>query len=151
MGVVRGTFTDRDFVIGQQGDVLQVVGADAIASLAIKDLPRTIYVEYFAHLPDARELVVTRPENDWMYSDFRLFLGTSDRMVERRVKDVSRARDGGTTSIVFVLDGDEATAFFPSPTDTAGAAATLTEGGQTLALATEAAGTAPVGFMFLCR
>jgi hypothetical protein len=148
MGVLRGPISSRDFVIGQQGDTLQVVGADAIAGLTVKDLPDTIYVEYLAVLPDGRQLVVSRPENDWMYSDFRLFLGTSDRMAGRRVKNVVRTLSG-TTTIDFVMGGAEATAFFPWPLDGTAGAATLTSGGQTLTLATTA-GTAPTGFMFLC-
>ena len=115
MGVIRGAFAGRDFEIGQQGDVLEVLPADAVAGMTVANLPGEVFVEYAASLPDGRHLVVVRPNDDWTYEDFRLFLGTPERMLERHVLSVSRGRDGGTTHIDFVEDGATVQAYFPSP------------------------------------
>jgi hypothetical protein len=148
MGVLRGPITDRDFVIGDAGDVLDVLTADAIAGMTVLDLANDPQVDYLAHLPDGRMLLVIRPSVDASYEDFRVFVGTADQMVERRVTRVERARDGGSTWIDFALDGGQATAFFPSPLT--GGDATLTTDGATLTLATEAAGTRPTDGAFVC-
>jgi hypothetical protein len=148
MGVVRGTFADRDFVIGETGDVLTVMTPDAIAGISVFDLPDGLTVEYQATLPDGRALVVTRPGHDWDYNDFRLFLADADQMVERPVLSVDRARDGGTTTIVFTLDGARATANFPAPN--AGAEATLTTPGATVPLIIGPNGFAPTTPSYLC-
>jgi hypothetical protein len=58
-------------------------------------------------------LVVLRPEHDWNYENFRLFLGPSNNLEERQVTNATRALDGGSTWIMFQLSGHEATAFFP--------------------------------------
>jgi len=148
MGVVRGTFSDRDFVIGETGDVLTVQTAEEIAGLAVRDLPDGDVVEYGAALPDGRDLAVIRPAHDWSYEDFRLFLGDNKQMVERPVLSVDRARDGGTTTIVFTLDGARATAYFPAPIS--GAGASLTTTGATVPLTIAPAGSAPVTLTYLC-
>jgi hypothetical protein len=148
MGVVRGNFTGRDFVIGETGDVLTVMGPEAIAGISVFDLAEGAYVEYWAHLGDGRTMVVTRPSQDWDYEDFRVFLGTDLQMLERPVRSVQRARDGGTTTIVFTLDGAPATAFFPAPTS--GAEATLTVAGAAVTLTTEPATSALSSFTYLC-
>lgn len=132
MGVVRGPFSERDFEIGKQGDELTVVGRESIADLPLRNLPGDVTIEYVAALEDGRALVVTRPTDDWTYDDFRLFFGTPPRYVERAVKSVTRAKDGGTTTIVFDLDRAEATAVFPSPLRSD--PATLTIGHDTLPL-----------------
>jgi hypothetical protein len=137
MGVVRGAFADHDFVIGQAGDVLEMQTADALAGMTINDIPRDVYVEYFAHLADGRQLVVTRPRYNWTTADFRLFLGTTDRMNEHEVTTVSRHDDA--TTVAFVVNGAAANATFP----TVAPAPTLSTGGATLALTLEPTGTAP--------
>ena len=148
MGVVRGAYADRDFVVGQTGDVLQVETADALAGMTIRDLPGDVTVEYFAHLADGRQLVVARPHYNWSYESFRLFLGTADRMAEREVTSVVRAKDGGTTTIQFMLDGAAATALFPSPLE-AGAPSLAAEG-ATHTLTLEGAGASPASLSFYC-
>jgi hypothetical protein len=112
MGLVTGPFAGKTFVIGQQGEELTVVGDDAIAGMPLRNLPGTIYIEYVAQL-DQRVMVVTRPLDDWTYQDFRVFFGPLAGLLERHVSNVSRAKDGGSTSIVFDLDGAQATAWFP--------------------------------------
>ncbi len=113
MGVVTGPFDGKSFVIGQDGEELQVVAADTLAGVPLHNLPGDVVVEYTAQLPDQRVMVVTRPHDDWSYEDFRLFLGADGALDERHVGKVTRALDGGSTTIEFVLDGDNAVASFP--------------------------------------
>jgi len=148
MGVVRGPLETRTFAVGAQGEVLTVVGPEAIAGLAVRNLSGEIFVEYLGTVEDGRRLVVTRPADDWSYEDFRLFLG-AESLVERKVSQVLRARDGGTTDIHFDLDGTSAVAHFPAPSR--GGPATLTAGGRLLTISTQPAGTRPEGVSFLCR
>lgn len=149
MGVIRGHFTGRDFEIGQQGDVLEVLDASALSGLPIVNLPGEAVVEYAFALPDGRHLVVLRPLDDWSYDDFRLFLGAPERLTEREVSSVMRARDGGTTDIDFVIDGRVARAHFPAPRPDA-PAATLTDAGDTVTLTAIDAATASAD-TYYCR
>jgi hypothetical protein len=148
MGVVHGAFASRTFTIGEQGEALTVLAPGELSAFTVENLPGTIYVEYVATLPDGRTLVVTRPEVDWSYSDFRLFLSTSatSPLLERKVASVLR---GSFTDITFDLDGTPAKAHFsdslsPGPsTLTVGSAAPLD-------LTVRPPGTAPNGPTFLC-
>ncbi len=126
MGVFRGELKDKTFDIGVQGDVLELVDASAYASLELRNIPTGIYVEYDASASDGRRLVVTRPDVDWAYEDFRVFIGTRARMVERPVKNVSR---GSTTHVTFDVDGVEHHATFASSMSSH-TTATLTANGQ---------------------
>jgi hypothetical protein len=107
-----------------------------------------VFVEYAAEIPDGRRLVVTRPQDDWGYDDFRLFLGPPERVEERKVNSVQRARDGGTTTISFQIEGAAAEAFIPAPQNV-NEPATLKYAGQTFTMAVTR-GTAPAGLQFLC-
>jgi hypothetical protein len=148
MGVVRGGFSgpQKTFVIGQQGDELVVVGADALAGLAIHNLPGEVVVEHQARLQDGRRLLVSRPRDDWN-GTFRLFLGTNMDMRERRVTNTAIS---STTTIFFILDLQEASVHFPSvlsPGDTAW----FKDSGVTQPI-TELPPDAPTAdLMFLCR
>lgn len=148
MGVLRGMTTERDFPIGEQGDVLQVVAPDAVKDMTARSLTG-VHVEYVAGLADGRRLVVIRPRDDWRPEDVRLFLGLPGEVKERKVDSFVRRRDGGTTDIVFEIDGQGATAHFPSPTvmDTAW----LQERGERLTLDLAAPGMPPAGLTFICR
>ena len=115
IGVLRGEPTVRDFVIGQQGEELALVSDETVRALPAQNLANGVVVEYFAALEDGRNLLVTRPELDFSYDDFRLFFGAGGRLTERRVSRVERQRDGGTTEISFDLDGAAALAYFPAP------------------------------------
>ena len=55
-------------------------------------------------------------------------------LAERQVLDVTRLRDGGTTTLVFELDGTEASALFPASLDGTPDAPTLTVGDVVLTL-----------------
>lgn len=150
MGVYRGELKGKDFEIGSQGDVLEVVGADALASLTVRNVPGNVVVEYDAMTPQGRRLFVTRPAIDWRYEDFRMFYGTPDRMTERRVASVAR---GSSTYITFDIDGASANAFFPSPGLSApGSVPTLTVNDQVqnLTLVAADAGAAGSGLSFYC-
>ena len=70
-------------------------------------------LEYYARVDGEEQVVVVRPRDDWDYDDFRLFLGALSELTERDVYQVLRARDGGSTTIDFDYDGDEATLDFP--------------------------------------
>jgi hypothetical protein len=148
LGVLRGMSNVRDFVIGQDGDLLTPLPVADVQALKLHNLGGGVFVEYAADSPDGRRLLVTRPEDDWGYEDFRLFLGPPERVEERKVDSVNRARDGGTTTIRFQLDGAAAEAFFPAPQNAA-EPATLKHGGQSFTL-TVTRGSAPTGLMFLC-
>jgi hypothetical protein len=77
-------------------------------------------VEYFGVLEDDRRVLVVRPEEDWDYEDFRVFLGSPERVLEYPVGNVARAKDGGSTTIELTLDGDPATLDFPIVSTEAG-------------------------------
>ncbi|HKU41202.1 MAG TPA: hypothetical protein VJR89_23730 [Polyangiales bacterium] len=95
------------------GEELEILARADLASLHVRDLPGTVRVEYFARAGKDR-LVVTRPEHDFEYEDFRLFFGRPRALAEREILELSRARDGGSTRIDFALDGDTASVFFPN-------------------------------------
>jgi hypothetical protein len=95
-----------------EGEVLEVLDEVALDDLTLENFPPDVYVEYLGNLEDGRRVLVTRPEEDWDYEDFRVFLGTKDAMVEHAVESVVRQRDGGTTTIVILLDGESATLHF---------------------------------------
>ena len=61
---------------------------------------------------------------------------------------VDRARDGGTTTIGFTLDGARATAYFPAPSS--GAEASLTTPGATISLTIGATSSVPATLTYLC-
>lgn len=126
MAVFRGEPKSKTFEIGTEGDVLELVDATAYASLAVRNIPGTVNVEYDASTSDGRRIVVTRPEVDWSYEDFRVFFGTPERMVERLVRNVSR---GSSTYITFDVDGVEHDAVFGSSLS-ASPRSTLTVNGQ---------------------
>jgi len=147
MGVVHGPLATKTFTIGAQGETLTVLTADALADLAVENLPGTIYVEYLATLPDGRTMVVSRPDVDWSYADFRLFLsaGATSPLLERKVINVVR---GSFTNVVFDLDGTQATAHFGS--SLAPGPSTLTVSAETVELTVSPPDTRPIGATFLC-
>jgi len=151
MGVLFGEDVDT-FEIGEQGEELEVVGADAIAGMTLVNLPIHVDVEYLAQTEDGRVLVILRPTDDWDYEDFRLFLGEADALDERAIDSVVREKDGGTTTIEFELDGAIATAYFPVMYGPAGfehGPWTLTLADQTTDLTELAAIPQPAGFRCL--
>ena len=130
-----------------RGETLTVLGADALAGYTLQNLPGTIDVEYFATLADGRTMVVARPDVDWSYADFRVFLSTSatSPLIECKVINIAR---GSFTDILFDLDGAQATAHFSSTL--APGPSTLTVGSDSSELAVMAPATRPTGVTFLC-
>jgi hypothetical protein len=147
MGIVHGVLATKTFTIGMQGDTVTVLGPDALEGYTVENLPGRIYVEYVAALPDGRTMVVTRPEVDWSYADFRVFLSTSatSPLLEQKVINISR---GSFTSIIFDLDGRQARAHFSS--SLAPGPSTLDVGADSSELAVMPSGTRPTGVTFLC-
>lgn len=152
MGVVNGSLKDsKTFVIGQDGEELTVLAASAIVAMPVLNLPGDAFVEYVAALANGDVMVVTRPIDDWTYADFRLFLGPMGAVAERQMSSVARAKDGGSTTIAFDLDGMPAVARFPVVFADGGFApgpAMLTVGGTTTSLARQ--GLPPAGAAYLC-
>ena len=152
MGVFNGTLKDsKTIVIGQQGEELTVLAAGAIAGMPVRNLPGEVVVEYAAAKADGDVMLVTRPRDDWSYTDFRLYLGPMGAVAERRVSNVVRAKDGGSTTITFDLDGATAVASFPVVFADAGFApgpATLTVAGTTTSITRQS--EAPAGAAYLC-
>lgn len=141
MGVVAGTLKDgKTITIGRDGEELTLLADSAVASIPLNNLPGTVTIEYVASTADGNFILVTRPLDDWTYADFRLFYGPVLNMDEKKVDSVTRARDGGSTRIVFKPESKAtatATANFPVVSVDAGFApgpATLTMGGQDVAL-----------------
>jgi hypothetical protein len=113
MGVAEGILKTKTFVIGEQGEELALLSADDVGALPLHDYPGEIVVEYVAQVEGEKLLVVLRPRDLTSYQEFRVFFGTLERLDERPVQNVTRARDGGSTEIDFSVNGDEAVAYFP--------------------------------------
>ncbi len=94
-------------------ELLEVVDADTVDGYTVRNLPPDIRVEYFARTEDGAVLIVLVPAVDFSYDEFRLFYGVEGELVERKLDEVIRRRDGGTTNLRFTLDGQPADAFFP--------------------------------------
>jgi len=95
------------------GEELTLLGEDELAGFTLENLPPEVTVEYLGTLEDGRFIVVTRPTDDWTYEDFRVFVGQRERVLERQVQSVTRARDGGSTTIELSVDGEPTTLHFP--------------------------------------
>jgi hypothetical protein len=152
MSVFRGELIDKTFGDGAPGsESLSLVGTDVLANYAVKNIAPKVVVEYDATIPDGHRMLVTRPEVDWKYEDVRIFYGTPDRMVERKLVKASR---GSSTYLTFAMDGAEYDAFFPSPLSPPGPAKITSPTGEIteLTVATEAASASTRDSLtFVCR
>jgi len=132
-GTVRvaiGPGVERSFeALVELGEELTVVPDAVLDDYVLRNLPGDVEIEYIASVETGERLVVIRPSEDWTYDDFRLFIGEPDRLVERQVESVLRARDGGSTWIRFDFHGETAEVSFPVSD-----AATLTTGSGTYAI-----------------
>jgi hypothetical protein len=141
-------------------EVLEVLDRSAIDGMTVRNLPGEVAVEYVADVADGHVIVVTRPLDDWVYEDFRVFYGTPEAMTERAVIAVSRAKDGGSTTIAFGVGSATYVVAFTVVTtyDDAGAGfipgpATLSTGGAGTQAVTQRT-PAPSeldGYSFVCR
>jgi hypothetical protein len=98
---------ERSFLdaLGPEAEHLMLAEAREVRALALHNLPGEIVLEHLGSVDDGggvRIVVVTRPRDDWNYEDFRLFYGTQDRLIERKVENVER---GNATCIDFDVDG----------------------------------------------
>lgn len=113
MGVVTGPLDSKTFVVGEQGEELSLLPADAVHGLPLANYDPEIVVEYAAVVEGGRTLIALRPRDFQDYSQFRVFLGPAEHLDERAVSAVTRARDGGSTTLDFDVDGERARAEFP--------------------------------------
>jgi len=143
MGVLQNPPPDiKTFTIGQQGDVLTLVPASQVAALAVANIPAATYIECNATVPDGRGLLVVRPLDDWTLTDFRVFFGTADRMLERPVDRVDIFVGGDSGIVVdFAIDGVAAVA---------NCAATLTIGNTAFPLTLGPTDSPPAGESYFC-
>lgn len=128
---------------------------DLELQFTLRNLPGEITVEYYGELVDARRVVVIRPTDDWTYEDFRVFLGTRERMDERAVRSVARQLDGGSTTIEIALDGERATLSFPvafDGTDFMPGLWMLEQGGEMVPIVPfeEDSGRSELGLIYYC-
>jgi hypothetical protein len=113
MGVFSGVLAAKTFTIGNEGEELTMLASGDVLGLPLHDYPAETIVEYVADVADGRLLVVLRPRDFTDYDEFRVFFGTPDHLDERRLLEISRARDGGSTTLDFDVDGERASASFP--------------------------------------
>jgi hypothetical protein len=90
---------------------LAVVDDATIATMKLRNLPGEVTIEYVADVENGSVIVVTHPRDDYGYSDFRLFHGPQNGLIEYPVLDVLRTR-GSDTTIRFSEGGAELTAHF---------------------------------------
>jgi hypothetical protein len=151
MGVLQGDTTNiKTFTIGQQGSVLTLVPTSQIAGLPVANIPAQTFIEYNATLADGRALLVVRPLDDWTFQDFRVFFGAADRMIERTVGQVTRLRDGGSTTINFTIDGVAAVASFPVSLSGVAPPPTLTIGTTQFPLTLGPISSPPARYSYSC-
>ena len=124
----RGSIED----IGDEGETLEVLGEAAVEGMRIHNLPGEVEVEYLAEVEDGHTIVVTRPRDDWAYEDFQVFYGTADSMVQRQVLEVARQRDGGSTTITFMIGSAEVVVDFPVVSTQVNGEPTIVPGPATL-------------------
>jgi hypothetical protein len=153
MGVLEGPLPagSKSFVIGKDGETLTLLALADVAGLPVHNLPGAQVLEYDARLADGREMVVIRPQDDWTYGDFRVFVGTPPTLAERHVTNVSRGND---TYIDFDLGGVPAQAIFRwafSPDGGSGPGeATLAMAGATQTLTQLPTTAPPQGITYTC-
>lgn len=149
MDVLHGELEAKDFQGGAPGtESLAIVGADAIASLAVKNLPNTVSVLFDATTATSERLVVTRAALDTRYEDARVFVGVPSKMVEAKVTNAS---GGSATYLTFESGGVTRTAVFPAPPPigSADAKPSLSTGSATTTLTLTTPPNA-AGMSFLC-
>jgi hypothetical protein len=113
MGVFTGVPATKTFIIGEQGEELTMLTPADALKLPLHDYPAEVIVEYAADVADGRLLVVLRPRDFGDYLEFRVFFGPAEHLDERTLLEISRGRDGGSTTLAFDVEGQRATASFP--------------------------------------
>lgn len=144
---------------GATTETLTVQDSTTVSDFTLRNLPGDVTIEYVADVTDGTVLVVTRPSDDWEYTDFRLFYGnTESDMSERQVVNVVRSRSGGT-DIQFKMNEATYTVRFTwilEPADAGGTSshpgqATLETGSESIAANQRfPTPTTLTGFSFSC-
>lgn len=80
----------------------------------IVNLPKGHFLEYFAKDEEGTLYVVHRPEKNWDYNQFQMYMGPEGNVTEVDVKKVVRYRDGGTTHIDFSVANQPGQLYFPT-------------------------------------
>lgn len=93
------TFTDQ---LDDTAQKLTPIDPSSVAGLHVRNLPGEVVVEFVADAADGSRLVVTRPQDDWTYDDFRIFYGSNGHLLER-VTSFSGARS--YRAFDFIVDG----------------------------------------------
>jgi hypothetical protein len=92
---------------GQQS--LTVLDKSAISGMTLRNLPGDVVIEYVADVSNGDIIIVTRPQDDWTDTSFRVFYGTANAMLERPLISFSRGND---TYITFQVDSAQYLAHF---------------------------------------
>ena len=92
---------------GQQ--TLAVLDKSAINGMTLRNLPGDVFIEYVADVSNGNIIIVTRPQDDWTDTSFRVFYGTTHAMLERPLISFSRGND---TYITFQVDSAQYLAHF---------------------------------------
>jgi hypothetical protein len=133
--IAIGPSAERSFeALVELGEELSVVPESVLDDFVLRNLPGDVEIEYIASVETGERLVVIRPTDDWTYDDFRLFIGETERLIERQITSVERARDGGSTWIRFDFAGEEAEVSFPRSLTGTADPPTLTTGTGTYAV-----------------
>jgi hypothetical protein len=145
---------------GATDETLTVLGDSVPSGFTLRNLPGDVTIEYVADVDDGKGgvIVVTRPTDDWDYTDFRVFFGPEGKMVERSVVNVTRSR-GSDTDIHFTMGAatyDVVFTFVTEITDAGlsghpGPGTLVTGGGSPVAVTQRYPGpTSLPGFSFTC-
>ncbi len=101
----------------QMTETFTLVEAESLGQLDIVNFePRSGITRHAGFVADdntAYVLLVTTPESN--ESDRRVFFGTTDSLIQRRIERYAVAGDGGTTQVHFWVDGEVVEAFLPVP------------------------------------
>jgi hypothetical protein len=98
---------------------LAIAAADDIQNYHCINFPPATRIEYLALQQQRYYLLVTRDEYDWT-GDVVVHYGIADQMQKRDVVSFSRARDGGSTWIKFMVGLQQYEAFFGVQWDSTG-------------------------------
>ncbi len=147
MGLLRGPQpSSKFFTVGVDGTTLEVLPLQVPDGYQLQNLPGTFGVTDLGSVADGRVVLVVSPSVDALYEDFRLFFGPVDHLIER---PLVRVAVGSYSTLVFTVDGQEATAVFGSPLNTF-VTSMLTLDGVSQPLTVASSAMLPAGASFFC-
>jgi hypothetical protein len=100
--------------VTESGESLTVVTEAELEGYRVRDLLHGMQIEYFGRVDTGEVIAVLSPLEDFRYEDFLVFFGPKERVAERPLINLFRARSGWTTA-VFDLDGATAQAMYDYP------------------------------------